>query len=452
MTFRRRRVRSSPCSDWVWLAESTDHLLPHVSATPLVTSPPQNPTLRRSKGLRSIAAIGLSWILCLWLTAAPALALNDGQQLVVESWRLVNQSYVDPDRFETIHWKRLRQKALERSIQSSADAYDAIEAMLAPIGDPYTRLLRPADFVTLKANTEGSVSGVGLQLGIRQDDTAIVVIAPLEGSPAAEAGISSASVLSQVDGISTAELGLEATAARLRGQEGTSVLLQLITPSGKHQEVELKRRQVDLQPVRSRLLEADGHRLGYIRITQFAEPVPQELAKALEDLQSKGIDGLILDLRNNSGGLVSAGLAVANVFLDGGPIVETQNRDGFSDAQQANRGQLYGGPMLTLVNGGTASASEILAGALQDDERSPLLGSRTFGKGLIQTLIGLGGDGSGLAVTVARYLTPSGRDIQNLGIEPNQRLADPEPLNPGGDGDTWLEVAVDQLAEQIEAG
>jgi len=423
-----------------------------VSATPLVTSPPQNPTLRRSKGLRSIAAIGLSWILCLWLTAAPALALNDGQQLVVESWRLVNQSYVDPDRFETIHWKRLRQKALERSIQSSADAYDAIEAMLAPIGDPYTRLLRPADFVTLKANTEGSVSGVGLQLGIRQDDTAIVVIAPLEGSPAAEAGISSASVLSQVDGISTAELGLEATAARLRGQEGTSVLLQLITPSGKHQEVELKRRQVDLQPVRSRLLEADGHRLGYIRITQFAEPVPQELAKALEDLQSKGIDGLILDLRNNSGGLVSAGLAVANVFLDGGPIVETQNRDGFSDAQQANRGQLYGGPMLTLVNGGTASASEILAGALQDDERSPLLGSRTFGKGLIQTLIGLGGDGSGLAVTVARYLTPSGRDIQNLGIEPNQRLADPEPLNPGGDGDTWLEVAVDQLAEQIEAG
>ena len=423
-----------------------------MSATPLVTSPPQNPTPRRSKGLRSIAAIGLSWILSLWLTAAPALALNDGQQLVVESWRLVNQSYVDPDRFETIHWKRLRQKALERSIQSSADAYDAIEAMLAPIGDPYTRLLRPADFVTLKANTEGSVSGVGLQLGIRQDDTAIVVIAPLEGSPAAEAGISSASVLSQVDGISTAELGLEATAARLRGQEGTSVLLQLITPSGKHQEVELKRRQVDLQPVRSRLLEADGHRLGYIRITQFAEPVPQELAKALEDLQSKGMDGLILDLRNNSGGLVSAGLAVANVFLDGGPIVETQNRDGFSDAQQTNRGQLYGGPMLTLVNGGTASASEILAGALQDDERSPLLGSRTFGKGLIQTLIGLGGDGSGLAVTVARYLTPSGRDIQNLGIEPNQRLADPEPLNPGGDGDTWLEVAVHQLAEQIEAG
>ena len=423
-----------------------------MSAAPLVTSPPQNPTPRRSRELRSIAALALSWFLSLWLTAAPALALNDGQQLVVESWRLVNQSYVDPDRFDTIHWKRLRQKALERSIQSSADAYDAIEAMLAPIGDPYTRLLRPADFRTLKANTEGSVSGVGLQLGIRQDDTAIVVIAPLEGSPAAEAGISSASVLKSVDGLSTADLGLEATAARLRGKEGTSVLLELITPSGKSKEVELRRRQVDLQPVRSRLIQTAGHRLGYIRITQFAEPVPQELAKALQKLQAQDIDGLILDLRNNSGGLVSAGLAVANVFLDGGPIVETQNRDGFSDAQQASRGQLYDGPMLTLVNEGTASASEILAGALQDDQRSPLLGSRTFGKGLIQTLIGLGGDGSGLAVTVARYLTPSGRDIQNLGIEPDQRLADPEPLNPGGDGDTWLEIALNQLAEQIEAG
>ena len=423
-----------------------------MSAAPLVTSPPQNPTPRRSRELRSIAALALSWFLSLWLTAAPALALNDGQQLVVESWRLVNQSYVDPDRFDTIHWKRLRQKALERSIQSSADAYDAIEAMLAPIGDPYTRLLRPADFRTLKANTEGSVSGVGLQLGIRQDDTAIVVIAPLEGSPAAEAGISSASVLKSVDGLSTADLGLEATAARLRGKEGTSVLLELITPSGKSQEVELRRRQVDLQPVRSRLIQTAGHRLGYIRITQFAEPVPQELAKALQKLQAQDIDGLILDLRNNSGGLVSAGLAVANVFLDGGPIVETQNRDGFSDAQQASRGQLYVGPMLTLVNEGTASASEILAGALQDDERSPLLGSRTFGKGLIQTLIGLGGDGSGLAVTVARYLTPSGRDIQNLGIEPDQRLADPEPLNPDGDGDTWLEIALNQLAEQIDAG
>jgi len=402
------------------------------------------------RSARALIALGLCGLLLGWGGAA-ALALNDGQQLVVESWRLVNQSYVDPDRFETIHWKRLRQKALERSIQTSAEAYDAIDWMLEPIGDPYTRLLRPADFTALKASTQGSVSGVGLQLGIRQDDTAVVVIAPLEGSPAAEAGISSGNEVLAVDGVSTTELGLESTAARLRGPAGSSVLIQLRAPNGRAREVDLKRREVNLQPVRSRLLERDGRRFGYLRITQFAETVPQQVAEALAELQQQGSEGLVLDLRNNSGGLVSAGLAVADELLDGAPIVETRNREGFADPQQANRGNLYDGPLLTLVNSGTASASEILAGALQDDGRSALMGSRTFGKGLIQTLIGLGGDGSGLAVTVARYVTPSGRDIQNLGIEPDLLLPAPEPLEPGGAEDRWLDAALDQLSRQLEA-
>ena len=406
----------------------------------------------RDAGLRSaraLLALGLCGLLLGW-GGATALALNDGQQLVVESWRLVNKSYVDPDSFETIHWKRLRHKALERSIQTSAEAYDAIDCMLEPIGDPYTSLLRPADFSALKASTQGSVSGVGLQLGIRQDDTAVVVIAQLEGSPAAEAGISSGSEVLAVDGVSTTELGLESTAARLRGPAGSSVLIQLRAPGGRAREVDLKRREVNLQPVRSRLLERDGRRFGYLRITQFAETVPQQVAEALAELQQQGSEGLLLDLRNNSGGLVSAGLAVADELLDGAPIVETRNRDGFADPQQANRGNLYDGPLLTLVNSGTASASEILAGALQDDGRSALMGSRTFGKGLIQTLIGLGGDGSGLAVTVARYVTPSGRDIQNLGIEPGLLLPAPEPLEPWGAEDGWLDAALDQLSQQLE--
>ena len=432
------------------MAESTDHLPPPVGAAQPVTVARQG----RSPGpwgwLRSLLAAGLCSLL-VGLGPGAALALNDGQQLVVESWRLVNQSYVDPGRFETIHWKQLRQKALERPISSSEEAYGAIEWMLAPIGDPYTRLLRPSDYTALKASTEGSVSGVGLQLGIRRGGTAIVVIAPLEGSPAAEAGIVSGSELLRVDGLRAEELGLEATAARLRGPEGSQVLLELKDPKGPVQEAVLKRRRVDLQPVRSRTLEQGGHRLGYLRITQFAEPVPQQVARSLEQLQQQGIEGLLLDLRNNSGGLVSAGLAVADQLLDGAPIVETRNRDGFSDPQQAGRGALYGGPLLTLVNGGTASASEILAGALQDDGRSRLLGSRTFGKGLIQTLISLGGDGSGLAVTVARYVTPSGRDIQNLGIEPDQLLPQPEPLDPGGSADPWLQLAAAALVEQLEA-
>ncbi len=397
-------------------------------------------------------AMALALLLCvgLWLQPGPALALNDAQQLVVEAWRLVNQSYVDPTRFETVHWRRLRQKALEQPIESSAEAYDAIAAMLEPIGDPYTRVLRPADYKALRATTEGSVSGIGLQLSLGEDGQGIVVIAPLDGSPAAEAGISPGSEVLEVEGESCRILGLEATAARLRGPSGTSVqmLIQPPSPLAVPRQVLLRREQVDLQPVRSRLLRRGRHRLGLLRITQFSEPVPAGVREALKGFDQQGVEGVILDLRNNSGGLVEGGVAVANAFLANQPIVETMNREGLSERRQAAAGQLYSGPMVTLVNGGTASASEILAGALQDNGRSPLLGSRTFGKGLIQTLINLG-DGSGLAVTVARYVTPSGRDIQNQGIAPDRLLPEPEPLNPGGADDHWLELAAEQLLQEL---
>lgn len=391
----------------------------------------------------------LAWLLstCLLWAPAPAIALSDAQQLVVEAWRLVNQSYVEPQRFEAVRWRRLRQKALERSIVSSDDAYGAIEAMLAPLGDPYTRLLRPEDYANLRSSTQGSVTGVGLQIGLRDGDQRVVVIAPLDDSPAAEAALASGMELLAVDGQSTASLGLEGTAAALRGSAGSQVLLQ-VARQGQPQEVALERRQVNLRPVRSRRLRLEGHTVGYLRITQFAEPVPEQVHQALTDLVDQGIEGLILDLRNNSGGLVSAGLAVANQLLDSRPIVETEDRNGLSSPVQSGPGELFDGPMITLVNGGTASASEILAGALQDNGRSELAGSRTFGKGLIQSLLSLG-DSSGLAVTVARYLTPSGRDIQNQGIEPDHPLAPPEPLNPGGDDDTWLDQASDLLLKQL---
>nr|WP_259703358.1 carboxyl-terminal processing protease CtpZ [Synechococcus sp. CS-1324] len=377
------------------------------------------------------------------------LALNDGQQLVVEAWRLVNQSYVDPARFEVVHWRQLRQKALERPIESSEAAYAAITEMLAPLADPYTRLLRPDDYKVLRSATQGSVSGIGLQLGSSGPGQRIVAITSLEGSPAAEAGISSGTEILEVDGASAVAMGLEATASRLRGAAGSRVQLLLRSPEGSTRQLLLQRREVNLRPVLSRELERNGQRLGYLRITQFSQQVPEQVNRILQAFSGRGIDGLILDLRNNSGGLVEAGLAVANGLLDGQPIVETLDRKGLRDPIQASPGSWYAGPMVTLVNGGTASASEILAGALQDDGRSLLLGTRTFGKGLIQTLISLG-DGSGLAITVARYVTPSGRDIQNLGIDPDFQLGEPEPLNPGGEGDTWLIEAQEQLNALIE--
>jgi carboxyl-terminal processing protease len=413
-------------------------------------SQPPFPALLLQRALALLLALGLGLtVLTPPMGAAGAvLALSDAQQLVVEAWRLVNQSYVDPGRFEQVHWRRLRQKALERPIHSSDDAYEAIEAMLTPLGDPYTRLLRPEEYGALRASTQGTVSGVGLQLGLRSSDQQVVVIAPLDGSPAADALIRSGSPVLAVNGQPTSQLGLEQTAVALRGPSGSTVLVEIREPDGGSREVDLERRQVDLRPVRSKRLRVDGHTLGYLRITQFAEPVPQQVKEALQDLQGQGIEGLVLDLRNNSGGLVSAGLSVADALLDARPIVETEARDGLSSPQQSGPGTLFEGPMLTLVNGGTASASEILAGALQDNGRSELVGSRTYGKGLIQTLLSLG-DSSGLAVTVARYLTPSGRDIQNQGIEPDHVLAPPEPLNPGGESDDWLEQATRLLASRL---
>lgn len=396
----------------------------------------------------------LAWALSALLgLPGAAWALNDAQQLVVEAWRLVNQSYVDPEQLEQLHWRQRRQQTLERPIETSAQAYGAIEAMLAAIGDPYTRMLRPADFSALRESNEGTVSGVGLQLGLRQGDQQVVVIAPLDASPAAEAQIPSGAEVLRVEGRSTAELGLEGAAALLRGAPGSVVEIRVREKGGTPRDVSLTRRTVDLVPVRSQRLTVEGHGLGYLRITQFSEPVPAQVADALQAFRTPGpgtppVEGLILDLRNNSGGLVSAGLAVANGLLGGAPIVETRDRSGITASQQSSAEQLFSGPMITLVNGGTASASEILAGALQDNGRSPLVGAQTFGKGLIQTLIPLG-DGSGLAVTVAHYLTPSGRDIQSLGITPDLLLPQPEPLNPGGRDDPWLQAAARQLVQAV---
>ena len=414
--------------------------------------------LRRNgfRPLRLLITLALSCILLLG-NACTVVALSDTQQLVVDSWRLVNQGFWNPDHLDEVRWKRQRQKAMERSIESSDDAYRAIESMLAQLGDPYTRLLRPDDYTALKNSTSGNLSGVGLQLGPDEEGNGVVVISALEGSPAGEAEITSGTRLLSVDGRPVIDLGLEGTVSALRGDVGSQVVLTVENSNDETNELTLERRSVDLRPVRTRRLRSGNHTLGYLRITQFSDGVPEQVKEALTELQNKEIEGLVLDLRNNSGGLVSAGLAVADDFLAGGAIVETRNREGINDTIQASLQTVYDGPMVILVNGGTASASEILAGALQDNERATLLGGQTFGKGLIQTLTNLS-DGSGLAVTVAGYVTPSGRDIQGEGIAPDRGLSDPEPLNPGGDGDRWLseaeqwmEALLEQPADDTEA-
>jgi len=368
-------------------------------------------------------------------------ALSDSKQFVLDAWTLVNEGYYDPEKFNEIQWKRIRQKTLQKQIETTEEAYSAIEDMLKPLDDPYTRILRPKDYELLKTSNFGSeINGVGLQLGEDEINSRIKVISTLAGSPAEEAGILSGDYIEKVDGESSEELGLANTASKLRGETGTKVLVEITSKAGETKEIDLERRSVDLRPVRTKRLRDDSHTIGYLRITQFSESVPKKINEALEELKDKEIEGIILDLRNNSGGLVSSGIAVADSFLSEMPVVETKDRNGIKDAIIAEKKTSFDGPMVTLVNKGTASASEILAGALQDNDRSTLMGEQTYGKGLIQSLKSLGEE-SGIAITVASYLTPKGKNIQGRGITPDKILDIPDSVEYGNNEDKWLKNA-----------
>ena len=368
-------------------------------------------------------------------------ALSDSKQFVLDAWTLVNEGYYDPERLDEIQWKKIRQKTLQKQIETSDEAYSAIEDMLKPLEDPFTRILRPKDYELLKTSNFGSeINGVGLQLGEDEITKEIKVISTLAGSPAEEAGIISGDQIDKVDGISCSELGLANTASKLRGESGTKVLVQIKSMSDETKEIDLERRSVDLRPVRTKRLRDDSHTIGYLRITQFSESVPKKIEEALQELKDKEVEGVILDLRNNSGGLVSSGIAVADSFLSDQPIVETKDRNGIKDAIISQKNTFFDGPMVTLVNKGTASASEILAGSLQDNKRSTLMGEQTYGKGLIQSLKSLGED-SGIAITVASYLTPQGNNIQGKGITPNKILDLPEARDYGNSEDKWVKNA-----------
>ena len=385
-----------------------------------------------------------------FFTISDLQALSDSKQIVLDAWSLVNEGYYDPDRFDEIQWKKIRQKTLQKQIDTSEQAYKAIEEMLMPLEDPYTRVLRPKDYALLKSSNLGSeINGVGLQLGKDDESGKVIVISTLAGSPAEDAGILAGNFIESVNGESSLNLGLANTASKLRGEKGTKVLVEISNIDGESKEIDLERRSVDLRPVRTKRLRDETHTIGYLRITQFSESVPKKIEEALQELNEKEVEGIILDLRNNSGGLVSSGIAVADCFLNKKLVVETKNREGIKDSIISEEKTAFNGPMVTLVNSGTASASEILAGALQDNGRSALIGKQTYGKGLIQSLKSLT-DESGIAITVASYLTPKGNNIQGRGIIPDKILEFSEAKDFGSSEDKWVKNAEIYLSSVLD--
>lgn len=352
---------------------------------------------------------------------SPAQAFTDEQKLVNEVWRIVNQAYVDSS-FNDQNWRLVRQQVLKQPLPDRQAAYATIQQMLASLGDPFTRFLKPAQYRSLQTTTVGELTGVGLQISLNPATGQLEVITPLEGSPAARAGLQPHDQILRIDGVSTAELALDEAAERMRGATGTSVTLtiQRSDTADSPFEVQLARDRIALNPVRAELRpQPDGKALGYIRLNQFNANAANEMLQALTSLEEQGAERYILDLRSNPGGLLQAGIEIAQLWLDPGPIVYTVDRNGIQGGFNTDRSPLTHDPLVVLVNRGTASASEILAGALQDTHRAQIIGEKTFGKGSIQSLFNLP-NGAGLAVTIAKYETPNHRDINKVGILPDQ--------------------------------
>jgi carboxyl-terminal processing protease len=248
-------------------------------------------------------------------------------------------------------------------------------------------------------------------------------VTPIVDSPADKAGIKPRDRILKIEGLSTENLTLDEAAARMRGPIGSAVTLVIEREGVGEKEVRIVRDRIELNPVVSDLRFSDqGTPIGYLRLTQFNANASTELAHAISSLEKKGAAAYILDLRNNPGGLLQSGVEIARLWMNSGTIVYTVNRQGIQGSFESFGPALTDDPLVVLVNQGTASASEILAGALQDNGRAQLVGETTFGKGLIQSLFELS-DGSGLAVTIAKYETPKHRDINKLGIKPDKVIA-----------------------------
>ena len=352
----------------------------------------------------------------LHLSQSKAFFQESPKELIDEVWQLIDRNFVDAT-FNHVDWEAVRTEYLERDYTNQEDAYVAVREMLGKLEDPYTRFMDPEEFRSMQIDTSGELTGVGIQISQDDETKEIVVVAPIEDTPAFDAGIRPQDVILAIDGEPTEGMELNDAVSKIRGVEGSEVTLT-IRRGTQELEVPLVRARIEIHPVRYDVQAGPDGQVGYIRLNQFSANAAEEMSAAIEDLESQGVTGYILDLRSNPGGLLYSSIDIARMWLDTGTIVSTVNRQGVVDEETANDRALTDKPLVVLVDGGSASASEILSGALRDNERAVLVGTRTFGKGLVQSVRSLG-DGSGVAITVAKYLTPNGTDINKHGIDPD---------------------------------
>jgi carboxyl-terminal processing protease len=386
-----------------------------------MTRPSTSRSAWQHKVLRGAMFTG-AYIATLLPLASSALATSkDSPKAIVdEAWQIVNREYVDGT-FNRLDWQKTRMELLKRNYKNRQEAYVAIRTTLKKLGDPYTRFMDPQQFQSLNNQTSGEMSGVGIKLEANPRTQQLVVAEAIENSPASKAGIKAGDAIVAIDGKSTKNMTLEGAISLIRGEIGKAITLKIARGSLRPFDIALTRAQIEVSSVFSEVKQEGRLKVGYIRLSEFSSHSSEQMQKAIKDLNSKQVNAFVLDMRGNPGGLLQASVEIARMWLDNGTIVKTVDRKGGNEDFRAVQGALTQLPMAVLVDGNSASASEILAGALKDNRRAQIVGAQTFGKALVQSVHSLS-DGSGMAVTVAHYYTPNGTDIGHKGVTPDVKV------------------------------
>ncbi len=347
------------------------------------------------------------------------LITNNPKEIIDQVWQIIYRDFLDySGKYNAKDWIKLRKEILSTKYFDNEDAYVAIKDMLTGLDDPYTRFLDPKELNEMRIDTTGELMGVGIQISLDQVTNQIVVVSPIEGTPAFLAGIKPKDIIFSIDGKSIEGLSIDSTVKLIRGKKGTKVELGILRDD-ELLNVSLIRDRIEINVVDSRINNTVlGEKIGYLRLKQFNAKSPKEMSLSINKLEKQQPLGYVLDLRSNPGGLLEASIEIARQWINTGIIVSTKTKDGITDIRKAKSRALTNRPVVVLIDEGSASASEILSGAIKDNKRGVLVGKKTFGKGLVQSVRSLS-DGSGLTVTVAKYLTPSGKDINKNGIKPD---------------------------------
>ena len=347
---------------------------------------------------------------------------DNPKEIIDQVWQTIYRDFLDySGKYNVDKWIKLRKELLTTQYINNEAAYDAIKEMLMVLNDPYTRFLDPKEFNEMRIDTTGELMGVGIQISLDEDTNQIVVVSPIEGTPAFLAGVKPQDIIISIDGNNIEGLSIDSTVKLIRGKKGTKVELGMLRDD-KYLKFSLIRDRIEINAVDSRINNTvSGVKIAYLRLSQFNAKSPKEMSLSIKKLEKQKPFGYVLDLRSNPGGLLEASIEIARQWINTGIIVSTKTKDGITDIRKGKSRALTNRPVIVLIDEGSASASEILSGAIKDNNRGLLLGQKTFGKGLVQSVRSLP-DGSGLTVTVAKYLTPSGQDINENGIEPDVRV------------------------------